>query len=652
MASYFIEFYEFGSTRPEKVDVRFVCATNRELPAEAELGHFRKDLYYRIAGLTIVMPPLRERVSDIPELAECFLSRFSREYNLPRRMLGKAALDKLLAYAFPGNVRELQSVILRAIMESKNQPGDCIAADAIKFGIFSEGTSASIAKCGRKLYPEKRIKSYLWSSDMKISPFVLATSVCSILLFGCPNPSSSPTAPTETVTLGTQNGTVTSGTAGSVTFAVTTANIVAGTSGTVSWFTSTAGTTAGSVPTGLTPSVSSVAGDAATITMTASASAMAGQYYFKVVFGSGTSPLATLTIAAIPENLYVVNNGNVGANGSISAFTIGTDGSLTAIASSPFTTGTNPMVVAASPNGKYLYATNMGSGGPNGISAYSIGPSGALTAITSGIFATGSTPYGMAISPNGSCLYVANMGSFNGNNGISAYTIGTGGSLTAIGPFNTGGMSEGIAISPNGNYLYVTNNGGTNANSSISGYSIGAGGSLTTIASSPFVTGFGSQSQWIVISPNGNYLYATNYGNINGVKGISAFTIGTDGSLTAITSGTFDTGNTPAGIAISPNGNYLYVTNYGSTGATGISAYSIGAGGALTAITSGTFGTGSAPASVAVSADGNYLYVANMDSTGANGISAYRIGTGGALTAITSGTFATGPSPATIVIVQ
>ena len=224
--------------------------------------------------------------------------------------------------------------------------------------------AASIAKCGRKLYPEKRIKSYLWSSDMKISPFVLATSVCSILLFGCPNPSSSPTAPTETVTLGTQNGTVTSGTAGSVTFAVTTANIVAGTSGTVSWFTSTAGTTAGSVPTGLTPSVSSVAGDAATITMTASASAMAGQYYFKVVFGSGTSPLATLTIAAIPENLYVVNNGKVGANGSISAFTIGTDGSLTAIASSPFATGTNPMVVAASPNGKYLYATNMGSRGP------------------------------------------------------------------------------------------------------------------------------------------------------------------------------------------------------------------------------------------------------------------------------------------------
>ena len=117
------EVLSLGSTRPEKVDVRFVCATNRELPAEAELGHFRKDLYYRIAGLTIVMPPLRERVSDIPELAECFLFRFSREYNLPRRMLGKAALDKLLAYAFPGNVRELQSVILRAIMESKNQPG-------------------------------------------------------------------------------------------------------------------------------------------------------------------------------------------------------------------------------------------------------------------------------------------------------------------------------------------------------------------------------------------------------------------------------------------------------------------------------------------------------------------------------------------------
>jgi DNA-binding NtrC family response regulator len=127
------EVLSVGSTSPEKIDVRFICATNRDLAAEISRGGFRQDLYFRIAGLTIEMPPLRARPSDIPELARFFLGRFSREYNAPERELDDTALDKLHAYSFPGNVRELQSIILRSVLVAKDRSGGSIRADDITF---------------------------------------------------------------------------------------------------------------------------------------------------------------------------------------------------------------------------------------------------------------------------------------------------------------------------------------------------------------------------------------------------------------------------------------------------------------------------------------------------------------------------------------
>ena len=102
-----------------------------------------------------------------------------------------------------------------------------------------------------------------------------------------------------------------------------------------------------------------------------------------------------------------------------------------------------PFEIAISPNGSYLYVTNYGS---NTLSAYSIGPSGALTAITSGTITTGAGPFGIAFSPNGSYLYVAN---FIGSS-LSAYSISTGGVLTAlnIATYTTGTNPAGIAICP------------------------------------------------------------------------------------------------------------------------------------------------------------------------------------------------------------
>jgi DNA-binding NtrC family response regulator len=103
------EFMRVGATRPTRVDIRIVSATNRDLRAEVAEGRFREDLYYRLSGLTLRLPPLRERSGDIALLAGHFLARIT-----PRKRLSPGALERLAAYPWPGNVRELQMVIQRA----------------------------------------------------------------------------------------------------------------------------------------------------------------------------------------------------------------------------------------------------------------------------------------------------------------------------------------------------------------------------------------------------------------------------------------------------------------------------------------------------------------------------------------------------------
>jgi len=110
------EFEPVGSNRSVRVDVRIIAATNRNLQESISAGSFRPDLYYRLSVFPLEVPPLRERRSDIPQLAKFFLSRYSR--NLGKRMDGisAAATEKLKSYSWPGNVRELQNVIERALI--------------------------------------------------------------------------------------------------------------------------------------------------------------------------------------------------------------------------------------------------------------------------------------------------------------------------------------------------------------------------------------------------------------------------------------------------------------------------------------------------------------------------------------------------------
>lgn len=107
-----------GSSRLEKVDVRIVCATNRDPRHEVAVGRFREDLYFRLAVIPIEMPPLREREGDIRLLAERFLELFDRDLGRPYRSLPDDFVKALEAYRWPGNVRELQNAMLRVALLS------------------------------------------------------------------------------------------------------------------------------------------------------------------------------------------------------------------------------------------------------------------------------------------------------------------------------------------------------------------------------------------------------------------------------------------------------------------------------------------------------------------------------------------------------
>lgn len=105
-----------GSNKPREINVRFVTATNRDLYKEARAGRFREDLYYRVSGMILRIPPLRERPSEIEALARHFLRTFCARTNTPEPTLSDDAKQALLSYAWPGNVRELRNVTERAAL--------------------------------------------------------------------------------------------------------------------------------------------------------------------------------------------------------------------------------------------------------------------------------------------------------------------------------------------------------------------------------------------------------------------------------------------------------------------------------------------------------------------------------------------------------
>ncbi len=136
------EFERVGGTKTIKVDVRVICATNRDLETLIAQGRFRQDLYYRLKGVMLELPPLRERLEDLPQLAQHFLTRVARDRNEAPKQLSQASLELLGRHTWPGNVRELENVLSSAAIFAGGQliTPECFSHIA-ELTVLEEGAS-------------------------------------------------------------------------------------------------------------------------------------------------------------------------------------------------------------------------------------------------------------------------------------------------------------------------------------------------------------------------------------------------------------------------------------------------------------------------------------------------------------------------------
>ena len=143
------EVRRLGGKDSIKIDVRIIAATNKDLEKELVKGHFREDLYYRLKVVTLELPPLRERKTDIPELADFFAQKYSKEFGRRIRNIDNPTIKALCEYSWPGNIRQLESVVERAVLMSdgeiiklkdiKGELRSLQPADAFDFDIPDEG---------------------------------------------------------------------------------------------------------------------------------------------------------------------------------------------------------------------------------------------------------------------------------------------------------------------------------------------------------------------------------------------------------------------------------------------------------------------------------------------------------------------------------
>ncbi len=117
----FGQIERLGGNKTIDIDVRIIAATNRNIEGMLKRGEFREDLYYRLNVVTIFIPPLRRRKTDIPLLIEQFIEKFSRENKKLIKGISREALDQLMKYDFPGNIRELENIIERAVILCRNE---------------------------------------------------------------------------------------------------------------------------------------------------------------------------------------------------------------------------------------------------------------------------------------------------------------------------------------------------------------------------------------------------------------------------------------------------------------------------------------------------------------------------------------------------
>jgi 6-phosphogluconolactonase (cycloisomerase 2 family) len=373
--------------------------------------------------------------------------------------------------------------------------------------------------------------------------------------------------------------------------------------------------------------------------------------------GTGGGTLGGLGTTSI---LYVANSGSDNVSGySINA----TSGILAAIPGSPFSNVSGPSAMAVSSNGFFAYVTN---GRTSTVAAFRVSTEGALLSVPTtpsnpNPAPVEAAPGALAIAPNTKHVYVGN----SGTDKVTAFTIEASGALTLIpqtagttNPVSVNGADPAaIAITQNGQFLYVANSGSND----ITAFSIGATGLLSLIAPSgantnPIKTSV-TAPKGMAISPNGSFLYVANSSTHN----VTVFQIGTNGLLTLVppaggTTNPIPTGGTtPNSIMISLDGRFLYSANGGGT----ISAFTIGSDGLLGLVSTSagnlnpiSAGANATPVALTMSPDGRFLYVATNVTTLGGRVSVFTItpetGALVPLTALIGNPFLAGTAPSAI----
>src|SRR5258706_5122485 len=325
-----------------------------------------------------------------------------------------------------------------------------------------------------------------------------------------------------------------------------------------------------------------------------------------------------LTSAAVAQNQFVYTDNNVstGINqkpvNSVSAFKIDADGSLTQIKGSPYATGgtgggsnidREEIAIATQGTANFLYAANNGSGT---ISAYAINPvGGSLARVHGSPFLADGAPggdYSLAVSPNGKFLFAT----AETTTVIHIYSIASNGALSEIAgsPFPTGANSKGLKVTPNGHFLVV----GEGSLTAVGVYSISSSGTRTAVAVSPFPA---SASPFdLEVNCSGNVVFVIDNGSFNGsYSAIDVYSMSSGGVLTPVSGEPFYNGSssTSGGLALSPNGQFLFVSD---TFSTDISAMSVASDGALSQVPGSPFATSNWTGGVAVSRTGQFVYSA------------------------------------------
>jgi DNA-binding NtrC family response regulator len=157
-------FYRVGGTQPLEADFRVVAATNSDIKTAIAEGTFREDLFYRLNVISLTMPALRDRKEDIPLLCDHFLRRFTQETNKPIQKIARPAMDEMMLYDWPGNIRELENAIERAVVVGKTlqvMPEDLPITCIPQFDSPSDHTLKSIEK--------RHIQQVLIENDWNIS---------------------------------------------------------------------------------------------------------------------------------------------------------------------------------------------------------------------------------------------------------------------------------------------------------------------------------------------------------------------------------------------------------------------------------------------------------------------------------------------------